>query len=164
MRTAATTALLLTLLLAGLSGCGGSGDGTPSVAVAEASTSTDTTSDTTPDTTPGSTSGDTAPVGSAPQAVCDFADAWRPIDDQLSSAEGDVDNAALWGDAAVAMESAVAPVAITVWPVLRTRVRKYADLLAAGDTGGAQAFLTSGMPELEGVHGAVHDLFAQACP
>jgi hypothetical protein len=160
--TATATALLLALLLAGLAGCGGGGDATSSSktsGTSSASTSASTSGDTSGDTT-----GDAQPVGSAPQAVCDFADDWQPIDDQLTRAEGAVDDAPLWGDTADAMESVTAPEALTVWPVLATSVRKYADLLAAGDTGGAQAFATSRMAELERVHATVHDLFAQACP
>jgi hypothetical protein len=146
----------IALLLAGLTGCGGGGDDEGPAAAATKAASSDPAS-------PPSSAG-TVPAGSAPQAVCDFADSWQPIDGQLDQAEADQQDAALWGDTADAIESVTAPEALTVWPILAGDVRKYADLLAQHDSGGAQAFVTTKMPELQQLHGTVHDLFAQACP
>jgi hypothetical protein len=150
MRTRSSTAALCLAVLLGtvLSGCGGNDDPAPAKADRATSAPADDS---------------TASVPQAPEAVCDFKETWQPIDQQLSDAEGDLENAALWGDTADAVESVTAPEAITIWSLLAGRVRSYADALASDDPTEAQGFRASQMQQLRDLHTSLHELFDQSC-
>jgi len=154
MRTRALAPIvLISLSPLLLVGCGGSG--TPAVhARTSSQVSVSPSARTTEETQP-----------AAPQAVCDFKDTWTPLDTQLSAAEADLTDGALWNDTAGAFESVTGPEAIAgTWGPLVSRVRQVADAVDSGDEVQVQSVQASALPELKQLHTTVGQVFLQMCP
>jgi hypothetical protein len=146
-------------LACSVAGCGGDDD--PATHAADTSTGV---ADGSTDSSGPAYSSSATTTAVAPQAVCDFADSWQSIDQQLTDAESHLDDEALWGDTADAMEAVTPPDAISVWSLLAGRVRSYADALAGHDQAQVEGFRASQLKELEQVHQSVHALLDQGCP
>lgn len=135
-------------LALGLAGCGGSSDGETSAVTASPA------NEASPQSSPA--------AGQAPRQVCDFKSTWQALDAQLTDAEKDLDDAALWGDTASAFDSSTAPEAVKdAWGPLVNDVDAIAEAVGSG---AAQGVITGRLAEEQRLHQSFTALFGQLCP
>lgn len=151
MRRAIQLAAVVCLAL-GLAGCGGSSDGEASTAVT-ASPANEASAQSGP--------GSSSAAGQAPQQVCDFTSTWQALDAQLTDAEKNLDDTALWGDTASAFDSSTAPEAVKdAWGPLVDDVDAIAQAVGSGN---AQGAIAGRLAEEQRLHQSFTALFGQMC-